>query len=175
MSISTLTTLGAARDAGVPKKSDTGKAPEGSDAKARISDALVSSIPTEVVSAYTAAVALVIGLIDPAKKKHYPEQFERLRWWMFGALVFITAVSVYFSFRAKSQARQPIPEVAAGVLAAAIWGLSLPDSPLSISLNGDNKAIVPAMIILGAGTLLIAVSSVLVKESTSARKHQIQS
>jgi hypothetical protein len=35
-------------------------------------------------------------------------------------------------------------------------------------LHGDNKAIVPALIILGAGTVLVAVSSVLVKKSTAA-------
>lgn len=51
---------------------------------------------------------------------------------MFIALIVVTAVSIYFSFRAKSQKRQPIPEIGAGVLAAAIWGLSLPESPLSI-------------------------------------------
>ena len=165
MSISTLTTLGAARDKRVPKKSDTGKAPEGTDAKARITDALVSSIPTEVVAAYTAAVTLVIGFIDVKKAKHFPDQFKSLRWWMFIALIVITAVSIYFSFRAKSQERQPIPEMTAGVLAATIWGLTLPDSPLSISLNGDNKSIVPTLIILGAGFLLVAVSNVLVKQS----------
>jgi hypothetical protein len=169
MSISTLTTLGAARDEGDPKKSDTGKAPEGSDAKARITDALVSSIPTEVVAAYTAAVTLVVGFIDPAKGKHFPDQFKVLRWWMFAALILVTAVSIYFSFRAKSQKRQPLAEVVAGVLAAAIWGLSLPESPLAPTLHGDNKAIAPALIIFGGGTLLVAVSSMLAKKSTKAQ------
>lgn len=166
MSISTLTTLGAARDEGAPKKSDAGKAPEGSDAPARITDALVSAIPTEVVSAYTAAVVLVVGYVDGGG---HPDQFEALRWSMFVALIVVTAASIYFSFRAKSQKRQPVPELAAGVLAAAIWGLSLPASPLSISLNGDNKGLVPGLIILGGGSLLIAVSSVLAKESGKAR------
>jgi hypothetical protein len=168
MSIGTLTTLGAARDTGDPKKSDVGRALEGTDQKARITDVLVSSIPTEVVAAYTAAVALVVGFIDPAKQRHFPDQFKTLRWGMFGALVGITAISVYCSFRSKSTARLPVPEVAAAVLSAAIWGLSLPDSPLNPSLHGDNKAIVPALIILGAGTVLVAVSSVLVKKSTAA-------
>lgn len=167
MSISTLTTLGAARDDRTPKKSDAGKAPEGSTDQARITDALVSSIPTEVVSAYTAAVAVVVGYIDPEENTH-PDMFKTLRWWMFVALIAITAASIYFSFRAKSQQRQPVAEVAAGVLAAAIWGLSLPESPLSVSLNGDNKGIVPTLIIFGGGTLLVALSSVLVKKSKKA-------
>jgi hypothetical protein len=64
MSIASLTSLAAARNARAPTKHDVGKAVAAEPAaNASLVDVLVSQVPTELVAPYTAVMAAIVGVV----------------------------------------------------------------------------------------------------------------
>jgi hypothetical protein len=170
-----MTTVAAVRDARSPTKSDVGKAPPEDpqgDARASLTDLLVTAVPTELVAPYTAATAIVVGLIDePTLKVPDPSQHELWRWLFFGMLILGTAGAIFQGARKKnrrSRAKRRLPkvEIAAGVVAAAGWGLALPESPLFPYLSGDNRAIVPVFAGFAAVVILLMLGQRLSAKAT---------
>jgi hypothetical protein len=160
MSVSSLTTLGAVRDERAPSKADVGKTPP-EDAKAEeppsLTDLLVTAVPTELVAAYTAAMAAIVGAVDkPVEGQPLPDQLEAWRWVAFAALLFATAGAIVQGIkrkraRKKSRVKRfPLAELAAGMVAAAGWGLALPASPLDPYVSDDVRTFLPLLIALVA-------------------------
>lgn len=158
MSIGSLSTIGVARDQRKPTQKDAGKdLAEAPDEEAKLRDMLVSAIPTELIAPYTFLVTAIVGLIDPETHAHFPDQFQALRWILFGLLCVGTVYFVQHSYDKKKKSEKsrgfPTLEVATGLVAAVVWGLSLPESPLVPQLNGDSRTLVP-LIILVVGTIV---------------------
>jgi uncharacterized membrane protein len=166
MSVSALTTVAAVRSDRAPTKADLGKTAKEdpqADARASLTDLLVTAIPTELVAPYTAATAIIVGLIDePTAAVPDPTQHEGWRWLFFVLLLAGTGGAIYQGARNKKRrsrrrTRVPKVEIAAGVVAAAGWGLALPESPLFPYLDGDNRAIAP----LAAGFAAVVILLIL--------------
>jgi hypothetical protein len=157
MSLGTLATLGTERDVRRVKRKTIGKAKAAApDEDAKLRDLLVAALPTELVTGYTFLVTAIVGLIDPKKNDH-PDDFEILRWTIFALLVTATFFFVADGIRRKrakpSWTPFPMLEASTAALAALVWGLSVPDSPLQIELNGDNRLLVPMIILVLGGTM----------------------
>ena len=157
MSISTLTTLGAARDSRDPKRQDIGKgAPESQEAEAKptAADLLITLIPTEFVALYTALVAAIVGSIaKPVAGQPPPDDYRAIRWVAFVVLVGGTMVAVGYVGKQKSKRtgaasrrRIHLAEAIAAGIAAAGWGLGTPDSPLSPYLSQGPRTFVPLLV-----------------------------
>jgi hypothetical protein len=157
MSLGTLATLGFERDNDRVSRKAIGKHKEAApDDEAKLRDLVVAALPTELVTGYTFLVTTIVGLVDPEEGEH-PDQFEALRWGLFAVLVVATFLLTADGVRRKRETARlrPFPalEVATASLAAVVWGLSLPDSPLQVKLNGDNRVVVPLVILVVGGTL----------------------
>jgi hypothetical protein len=167
MSIGTLATVGVARDTKAVRRRDAGKAKATApDEAAKTRDMVLAAIPVEVVGPYTFLVTVLIGLIDVEKGEHL-DQFETARWALYALAVVGTCFFVWDTVRRK-RARggwKPVPalEVASAGVAAAVWGLTVPESPLAIRLNGDNRTIVPLFILIVGGIVYGVLSSGLAK------------
>jgi hypothetical protein len=174
MSISTLTTLAAVRDDRAPRRADVGKTkPEDphADERASIANLLVTAVPTELVAPYTALTAVIVGLIDaPTPAAPDPGQFEALRWIVFALLLVGTGGAIYRGAAKKrgpgSGSRLPAAELAAGLVAAAGWGLALPESPLIPYFDEDGRVIAPLVAGFAAVAILVAVGSKLKERAT---------
>lgn len=95
MSIRSMSNRAVERDKAAPGKSAKGGAAgaEGAEVSQQFVDALTSAIPTEPLSAYTAAIGVVAGL----KAGNYLPH----RWGAFGVFVIVTALSVIISYETK--------------------------------------------------------------------------
>lgn len=175
MSVSALTTVATVRDERAPSKTDLGKTtPEDSQAEARASltDLLVTAIPTELVAPYTALTGVIIGLVDkPTAAVPNPDQYEGWRWLLLVLLLVGTAGAIYRGARTKqgrsrSKRRFPTAEMAAGFVAAAGWAFALPESPLIPYLDGDHKVIAPLVAGFAAVVVLLILGSKLKEKAT---------
>jgi hypothetical protein len=169
MSASSLTTLAAVRDSGVPKKGDLGKAANEAkkDEKAGITDILVSFVPTEFVAPYTLVVTAIVGAIaKPTRKNLHPDQLEGWRWCAFAVIVAAVGVWVWLDKRRKAGGgRFPLLEVGAGMIATAGWALAMPGNPLDPHLNGNEKQFVPIVI----GFVAVVIEILLAKAAQKPR------
>lgn len=163
MSVGALGALGVLRDGETPKRKAAGRAPAAAaDESVKMRDLVVAAIPTELVATYTFLVATVVGFIDIEAGEHL-DGFEPLRWALFAALVVGTGYFVWSAVRGKRPARnwRPVPalEMSSAVMAAITWGLTVPESPLQISLNGDNRVLVPVIVLMIGGTIYGAMAN----------------
>jgi hypothetical protein len=179
MSVSGLGTLAAARDAGTPKKSQIGKAVEGTedDGVASVRDLLVTAVPTEIVGLFTAAMAVLVGGVEaPTVAEPDPDDFAFYRWLLVVAVIVITALAVNQSTKRKQVARRPgsrakrrvpVTEIATGCVAAAGWALSLPESPLTLlTENNTLQAFFPLLAAIVAVGVLYGLGQQLQKPAS---------
>jgi hypothetical protein len=161
VSIATLTNVATVRDAQPVKRAHVGRsAGQAADEASKMTDMLVAAIPTELVAPYTFLLAAIVGLIDPVKHLH-DDQFKALRWVLFGLLLAGTWAWVARGVSAKRTANHgadhsnanPTLEIVSAVLAAAVWALAMPGSPLIPSLHGDNRSLVPVLVLIIGGSV----------------------
>jgi hypothetical protein len=166
MSLSTLSTIAAQRDKGVPIRSkpkpDSAEETRATEERGYM-NVLVSAIPTEPLALYTFLTAGIVATIDAGETQRLG-----LRWGIYGAtIVFIAAWlgAAYLRGRPKGAAKRrlPVVETAAAVIAFAAWGLVMPESPLNAELTGDDR-VVWTLIITVAGAGLLGLLGVPLKE-----------
>ncbi|MGZ6616958.1 MAG: hypothetical protein ACXVFQ_21345 [Solirubrobacteraceae bacterium] len=99
MSIRSLSNLAVERDKAEPGTAALGGSggASGGEVPQQFVDALTSAIPTEPLSAYTAAVGVVAGL----KAGNYLP----FRWSAFAVFLIVTAASIVISYEAKYMSR----------------------------------------------------------------------
>ena len=165
MSMRSLTDLAVARDAtaheaAVSAASNRRKALHGQESAVETTGgALISSITTEVVAAYTTVFALIQALV-----KGKPQSYVPLRWWLFIAGIVLTVASVVGVYARKrdpdKQKRRSLPvvELFAAVLAFTAWALVMPASALSSQLSRDLTPVVMGLITIGTGAVIALVT-----------------
>ncbi|MCU1685753.1 MAG: hypothetical protein JWQ81_6492 [Amycolatopsis sp.] len=106
MSLSTCTTLAVARDATNPAETTV----KLGDEEVTWGKALVSAIPTEILAAYTAGLALAISLATPAN----PGAYLPFRFAWYGSWLLATPVIAWLLFLRKTKAHETVnaPDVA---------------------------------------------------------------
>jgi hypothetical protein len=170
MSIRSLTTLEAARYVHRPKKSDTaealpgvGKNADKANDKPSLPETLAKTLPAGLVTAYTAYTAAIVANIKPKTIRNpNPDEFLPWRWGGFVVLVIAASVLTIGSWYSKrSEPMPPLPwfSVTAITVAAAGWGLGVPESPLIGSLHGDNVWLVPLVVAALALVINLVLSS----------------
>lgn len=113
---------------------------------------LIAAIPTEVLAVYTFVVGVVVGTIDAGDPDHL-----LLRWILYGVGIGITLAWLAIGHRrAAGRRRLPLLEMLTAGTAFAVWGLVMPGSPLSATLEGDSRAIWSA-ILTGAGVIALGL------------------
>lgn len=177
MTIGTLTSLGVARNLRAPNKSDSGEAldeDETKTEKASLPQILVKQVPTGLVAAYTALTATIVQLIDePTSAVPQPDLLLSFRWAAFVILVIFSMGLTFASYRAKvgPGARWPIAEVLGVSIAAAVWGLLIPESPMLAMNPGDRGVALIAVIgFVGIGLNLLTAQRLLTKAPAKASK-----
>lgn len=151
MSISSLTALAVARNTRRPTKSDAGEVTEESDQSAAspsLVGLLVKQVPVSMVAGYTALTAGLVELVGKATPDNpSPDQLMPYRWAGFAILVLFSMALTYVAYRAKAGdgARRPVAEVLGVGVAAAGWGLGIPESPILAEMSGARGA---AMVLL---------------------------
>lgn len=127
------------------------------------SDALLSAIPTETLAVYTG----VVGIFAASDDAGVTSGYLPFRWWAFGTFLALTGAAVVLAHRvrrsAKNKTRFPVLEVFIAVLAAAVWGLAMPGSPLAIELTGTARTITISTITLLGTALVTFLSSYMTK------------
>ena len=177
VSITSLTTLEVARQTRSPKKSDIGKAVSDAGANAgnandkpSLTETLATTVPTGLVAAYTTYIATIVANIDEATpEKPSPDLFLPWRWGGFIALVLAAALITIGNYRSKRTANMPaIPwlSATAATVAAAGWGLGLPESPLIAALEGDMVWLVP-LAVAGLAVVMNLILSSFLREQAS--------
>jgi hypothetical protein len=184
MSISALTTLAVERERAAPGsgkvmggKKGIGAAGVPQDFK----DALVAAIPTEPLSAYTAALGILVGI--PIAGANAEGKYLPFRWAAFAVFILATVSTVIVSYTLKRRSPgpvgveaaaqtskpRPVPwaEMFAAAIAAAAWGLAMPGSALNTQLSGNPARITAGSIAIGGAALLSVVSLFLTKPSNS--------
>jgi hypothetical protein len=157
MSIRSLTSIAVQRDQSRPHKAEA----DGAGAQAApksvpqgYADVLVGAIPTEVLAVYTTVVGVIVGTIHGKDNERLT-----LRWILYGATAAIVVAWLTANYRRQrtgTKRRFPVAETLAAVTAFGAWGLVMPGSPLSASLDSDATAIWSA-IIAGAGVLFLGM------------------
>ena len=146
MSIRSLTHVAAQRDEESPK--NTANEP------LSWKDAVVAQIPTEMLGLYTPLVALIAGAVKDEKDKFVGERLAILV-----AFVLLTAAFVVAGYNKKRTGegfKIPILETTVVVVAFAVWGAAMPESPLFVNTDPPASAIWPPIIgTFGAGILLV--------------------
>jgi hypothetical protein len=191
MSIRSLSALAVARDAapaGKPAGGGGGTAavtPAGgqqvaaaSEVPQSFTDVLVSAIPTEPLTAYTALVGITVGAVDQSK----PQSYLAFRWWAYAVFLVVVLVAVWVAYRRKSKeattdpkAANPRPlsfpwaEACAALLAAGGWGLAMPGSPLNAQLTGTPRTLAIATVVIGVAALLTLAFAPQLKVGTSTK------
>jgi hypothetical protein len=124
-------------------------------------ETLIAIIPTEVLAAYTALVAIAVTTVEAG-------EYGVFRWGAYAGFVLLAAAAPISSFRSKVKQdemggarRLPIVECAAAGAAAAAWGLVMPGTPLDLVLAGEAMTLASAGIVLGGGALLTFASTFL--------------
>ncbi|TDD56901.1 hypothetical protein E1263_24995 [Kribbella antibiotica] len=146
MTIGSVTTLGVARNLRAPTKADAAEKPAGTagaDEKPTLLQLVAKQVPIGLVAAYTGLTSGLIQLIDePTPENPDPDQYFLYRWLGFAALVLLAAFLTYASYsrKAGAGARRPVAEVLGVSIAAAAWGLMIPESPLFAVIDGKGGA-----------------------------------
>ena len=173
MSISSITTLAVARNLRKPTKSDVGVVTaESNTAKEDPSstDLLAKTVPVGLVSAYTAFIAVVTQVVAAPTPAHpNPTQYLLMRWLAFAILVLSSAVLTLISYRGKAEknARPPTLEVGAVTVAAAAWGLAIPESPILVAIADKQAGLLALAFIAFCGVAVnLALSNLLKTQST---------
>lgn len=174
MSIESMTAIAVARDLRNPTKSDAGVVTSESvsaDEKPDLVQMLAKTLPVGLVTAYTAFIAAVTQLIaEPTSEEPNPEQYLWLRWAGFAILVITAAVLTFLSYRQKKEATGsrafPVLEVTAVTVAAAAYGLGIPESPLLAALDDKTLGLGVLTLIAFAGVAVnLTISSALTKKA----------
>lgn len=162
----TTATLGAVRDKRKPTRQDVGKAPPtaaDADNTAKVRDLLLALIPTEVVAPYTAVTAIIVGAIaKPTPQTPNPDEYEDLRWLVFGVMVLTVGAFVWFAKKRKEasgETRFPALEISGAVLAAIAWAFLLPESPLTPYIDDEvRRSLFPPILgfVVVMATLVVA-------------------
>lgn len=162
MSIPSMTSLAVARNLGVPTKSDAGvlnKDAEGAGEPPTLTQVLAKTVPVGLVTAYTAFIAVVSELVpEPSAEDPAPDQLLLIRWIALLAMVIFAAALTIINYKGKAgaNARFPLLETSAVTVAAAAWGLGIPESPLLASVSENQGAILLALVaFLGVGINLV--------------------
>ena len=161
MSLTTYTTLAVARDAADPKD----KTVKLDDEEVTWGKALVSAIPTEILAAYTAGLALAMNLATPAT----PDAYLPFRFAWYGSWLLATPLIAWLLFQRKAKAHETVrasevaglkaagrAEIIAPTLAAAAWFTAMPGSPWQVHLSGGAFQIT-ALVALSVGALLVGL------------------
>jgi hypothetical protein len=181
MSVSSLTTMAAVRDAEARKpeprklkKGEIGKVPS-SHAKANdpagITDVLAKQIPTELIAPYTALTAAIVGAVAKPTKEHpHPDQLAGWRWAAFVLLIASVIVMVWVGKQQKSGTWTfPAIAVTAGVLVAVAWAFLTPGSPLIPYLHGKNATTLVPLFVAVIGTVVAAFTGALLTTKPRGR------
>jgi len=169
MSSKGLAVLAAERTTASPTKKDLGRGRADSmgDDIANIGDALVTLIPTGAITGYTLLLSGIVSLVDsPTATIPKPDQLSIYRWLAFAALIILSTTLFLFSYYStlrQSGRRFPILETMGTTLAAAVWGLTVPESPLQPYLDGKNRTLIPLFILVIGGTMITSAASLLTK------------
>lgn len=174
MSIQSMTALAVARNLREPTKADAGvatKEAENADTSPTLSEILAKTLPVGLVTAYTAFIAVVTEVVaKPTTEEPNPEQFLWLRWLGFAILTVTAAFLTYGSYKSKTAGttvRFPLVEVAAVTVAAAAWGLGIPESPLLASINDEATGLLLLALIAFAGVAVnLVLANAMKKEAT---------
>ena len=165
VSIRSVTDLAVARDMathGTPVPAAPGRRRGGRGADAKVEttgDALISSIPTEIVGTYTALVGVLTPLVDDNPGSYLP-----LRWILFASFLLLTWVTVIIIYSRKrsreptARRKLPVVECLASAIAFAGWALVMPASALSAVVSDDLYPFVSAAVVVIALFLLTAVT-----------------
>jgi hypothetical protein len=163
MSIASLTSLAAARNARAPTKHDVGKAVAAEPAaNASLVDVLVSQVPTELVAPYTAVMAAIVGVVaKPSKTRPNPDQLVAWRWVTFAILVVGTVGLVWEGARRKSTGpkRFPLLEITGALGAAIGWAFVFPDSALSPYLHSKAAHTITPLLVAFAAVVFTAITA----------------
>jgi hypothetical protein len=169
MSIGSITALAVARNTRRPTKSDAGEVTEESvesEAPPSLMALLIKQVPVSMVAGYTALTAGLVELVGKATRENpQPDQLLPYRWAGFAILVLFSMALTYLTYRAKADegARRPVAEVLGVGVAAAGWGLGIPESPLLAQLSGPQGA---AMVLL-IGFAAVAANLVIASRLTT--------
>lgn len=164
MSIHAMTTLAVARNRRQPGKRDIAERTSDSakaDEQPSLPAILAKTIPTGLVTAYTAFIAVVSEVVKkPTAEMPNPDKLLDLRWAGFAVLVVAAAIVTFLSYAGKAEkgSRPPLLETAAVLVAAAGWGLALPESPLLATIDDTARGTITIALI---GLAAVAVNSVL--------------
>lgn len=146
MSIQGMAYTESQRDTQTPTKRD------GHSEKSK-SEALVDSIPGEILAPYTAILAIILANSDAG-------EWERGRWTLYIAGAVLVPTAVYILWRRGSAAnvdrRIPLAGMVASTLAFGAWGLVMPGAPLTFSITDGGDLTIWTFIIVTVVTGLIA-------------------
>lgn len=166
MSIRSLSDLAVKRD-GAAKGARLASTDGGRDHE-RVQDSLISSIPTEILTLYTAITGGTLALAI----KSQPQAYLPFRWIALVFAVLLTPFSVYVSYQRKRTRAEglgraatterrrwnaPVLEMGAATLAAAAWFLAMPGSPMLAVMSETSGSIAATAITVGAVALLSVV------------------
>jgi len=166
MSIGTLTTIAVTRNVRPPTRADTGAAATANEpaggGNAKLTDILVETVPTGLVTAYTAFITIVSQLVDdPTPQMPDPDKYAGWRWAGFAVLVVVAIGLTLMSYnkkKAQAEKRGPWLEVAAVAVATIGWGLAVPESPLLVDLDNKNGLLATAFIAFVAVVVNVALA-----------------
>jgi len=115
---------------------------------------------------YTALIAGIVATIDPGE-----ENRTFLRWSIYiaGLLAIIAYLGLSYSRQKGQSAKRKFPwaETGASLFAFGAWGLVMPDSPLSISLKGDDLVIWTLIITIGGAFVVGLISGTSLNKKAS--------
>ena len=184
MSVRSLTALAVERDRADPGSDAMGgqrgeiAGVPGAPVPQTYVDALTSSIPTEPLSAYTALVGAYTAILGSSSTPYLA-----LRWWAYAGFLAITLLSVIVSYLRKSRrevgasgsnasnGRQrvvPYLELFAALVAAAAWGMAMPDSPLDVTIGDPARTLAKTTIIIGGAAVVALVATPMTKATNKS-------
>lgn len=191
MTISGLIDLAVARGEGEPEKKrryTKRGAPESATAEAPAGlGVLISAIPVEIITLYTAFVAATVSRVTPStdflerfKTEHDGTAFAYdhtrdlivLRWIVFGALAAAVVGIVYGGWAKrrdseKDKRKAPVTEMAAGIVAFGAWGLTMPGGLLTPYVESKDLTVVTLGIITIVAAAMLALGWGVLKNKSS--------
>ena len=93
-----------------------------------------------------------------------PDEFQAWRWLLFALLLGGTFLIVWLVSRSKQPAGSkpfPLLEVSGATIAAAGWGLAMPESPLAPYLGKPEEIFVPLIVGFAAVVVITAIAKAL--------------
>jgi hypothetical protein len=177
VSIATLSTLAVVRDSRAPTRSDIGKTPPDApdkDARATLTDLLVTLVPVEVVAPYTAVTAGIVNAIAaPTTENPHPDDYRWVRWIIFGVMLLTVFALVWITKRSKVGGKRTFPllEIVGAVTAATAWAFLLPESPIVPHIADEHyRVIIP----LAIGFVAVMINVVTATSLKAARNSALE-